>query len=146
MAAPFKLQRSAHAGTCRKRATRAASLLLSWATSSTWELHGLQVLSKWGFPKIRGTFLGVPIIRTIVSWGLYWVPLFGKLPNIIISKSACEASQLASIGPRRCPRELDALPQQVCVSFLDLRTWQYLSDGLPVHALAQSVKTFMLLI
>ena len=26
----------------------------------------------WGFPKIRGTFLGVPIIRTIVYWGLYW--------------------------------------------------------------------------
>ena len=28
----------------------------------------------WGFPTIRGTFLGVPIIRTIVYWGLYWVP------------------------------------------------------------------------
>ena len=28
-----------------------------------------------GFPKIRGTFLGVPIIRTIVFWGLYWGPL-----------------------------------------------------------------------
>ena len=26
----------------------------------------------WGFPKIRGTILGVPIIRTIVFWGLYW--------------------------------------------------------------------------
>ena len=25
----------------------------------------------WKFPKIRGTFLGVPIIRTIVYWGLY---------------------------------------------------------------------------
>ena len=24
----------------------------------------------WGFPKIRGTFLGVPIIRTIVFGGL----------------------------------------------------------------------------
>ena len=30
---------------------------------------------KWGFPKIRGTILGVPIIRTIVFWGLYWGPL-----------------------------------------------------------------------
>ena len=29
----------------------------------------------WEFPKIRGTFLGVPIIRTIVFWGLYWGPL-----------------------------------------------------------------------
>ena len=29
----------------------------------------------WGFPKIRGTFLGVLIIRTIVYWGLYRGPL-----------------------------------------------------------------------
>ena len=29
----------------------------------------------WRFPKIRGTFLGVPMIRTIVYWGLYWGPL-----------------------------------------------------------------------
>ena len=26
--------------------------------------------SIWGFPKIRGTFSGVPIIRNIVFWGL----------------------------------------------------------------------------
>ena len=26
----------------------------------------------WGFPKIRGTFLGIPIIRIIVFGGLYW--------------------------------------------------------------------------
>ena len=31
-----------------------------------------------GFPKIRGTFLGVPIMRTIVYWVLYWGPLFGE--------------------------------------------------------------------
>ena len=37
----------------------------------------------WGFPKIRGTFLGVPIIRTIVFWGVYWgTPYFGKLPYL----------------------------------------------------------------
>ena len=29
----------------------------------------------WGLPKIRGTLLGVPIIRTIVYWGLHWGPL-----------------------------------------------------------------------
>ena len=35
----------------------------------------------WGIPKIRGTFLGVPIIRTLVFWGLYWGPPYlGKLP------------------------------------------------------------------
>ena len=26
----------------------------------------------WGFPKIRGTVLGVPIIRIIVFWSRYW--------------------------------------------------------------------------
>ena len=25
----------------------------------------------WGFPKIRGAFLGVPIVRTIIFWGLF---------------------------------------------------------------------------
>ena len=28
----------------------------------------------WGFPKIRGTILGVPIIRTVIYLGLYWGP------------------------------------------------------------------------
>ena len=30
--------------------------------------------TKYIFPKIRGTFLGVPKIRIVVFWGLYWVP------------------------------------------------------------------------
>ena len=36
----------------------------------------------WGFPKIRGTFLGALIIRTIVYWGgsILGFPNFGKLP------------------------------------------------------------------
>ena len=28
----------------------------------------------WGFPKIGGTFFGVPIIRTIVYWDHYHIP------------------------------------------------------------------------
>ena len=36
------------------------------------ELRALDVGFIWRFPKIRGTFLGVPIIRTVVYWGLYW--------------------------------------------------------------------------
>ena len=28
----------------------------------------------WVVPKIRGTYLGVPITRIIVFWGLYWGP------------------------------------------------------------------------
>ena len=43
----------------------------------------------WGFPEIRCTILGVPIVRTIVFWGLHWGPiilgnyhiLFGKSPQ-----------------------------------------------------------------
>ena len=34
----------------------------------------LWVCITWGFPKIRGTSLGDPIIRTIVFWGVYWGP------------------------------------------------------------------------
>ena len=40
-----------------------------------------------GFPKIRGTFLGVPIIRTIVFWGLYWGSLI--LGNYHIPSESC---------------------------------------------------------
>ena len=35
----------------------------------------LKIARYGGFPKIRGTFLGFPITRTIVFWGLYWGPL-----------------------------------------------------------------------
>ena len=34
-----------------------------------WGIRGIKE-----FPKIRGTLLGVPIIRTIIYWGLYWGP------------------------------------------------------------------------
>ena len=39
-------------------------------------------LSKFGgFHKIRGTLLGVPILRTIVYWGsILGSPCFGKVP------------------------------------------------------------------
>ena len=39
----------------------------------------VQGLGIWGFPKIRGTILGVPIIRIIVYWGLYWGHLFWQI-------------------------------------------------------------------
>ena len=31
-------------------------------------------LLTWGSLKIRGTFLGVPMIRIVIFWGLYWDP------------------------------------------------------------------------
>ena len=49
-----------------------------------YRLHGDYV----GVSQNGGTLLGVPIIRTIVYWGLYWSPLIlgnyhvGKLPRI----------------------------------------------------------------
>ena len=33
----------------------------------------------WGFPKIRGTILEVPIIRIVIFGGLYWgTPILGN--------------------------------------------------------------------
>ena len=49
---------------------------------SSWRLVGKEGLSYriiWGLPKISGTILGVPIIRTTVFWGLYWgLPILGN--------------------------------------------------------------------
>ena len=51
---------------CYKYNYRVRSIQLSgtWTLSAGFEL-------KWGFPIIRGTILGGPIIRTIIYWGLY---------------------------------------------------------------------------
>ena len=39
---------------------------------------------RWGFPKLRGTFFGVPVVRTIVLlWSILGSPTFRKLPDII---------------------------------------------------------------
>ena len=48
-----------------------------------------------GFPKIRGTFLGIPIIRTIVFWGLYWGTLI--LGNCHILDIVSKGSNLKNI-------------------------------------------------
>ena len=43
--------------------------------------HGTPFWMIWGFPEIKGTFLGVPIVRNTVFWRLYWgPPSLGKLP------------------------------------------------------------------
>ena len=52
--------------------------------------HVLLPCNMWGFPKIRGTFLMVPIIRTIVYWGLYWgTPYFGDGKEEMPWKEGC---------------------------------------------------------
>ena len=35
-------------------------------------VNGTAGKGRWGFPKIRGTLLGVPIIGIIIFGGLYW--------------------------------------------------------------------------
>ena len=54
-----------------------------------------ELLLLWGFPKLRGIFLEVPIIRIIVFWGLYWGPLILGNYHIIsgTSASACHLIQ-----------------------------------------------------
>ena len=72
----------------------------------------------WGFPKIRGTFLGVPIIRIIVFGGLYILgsPSFGKLPYSCATTLNLQGSvrkpelegapyALPVALPSRCPAE-----------------------------------------
>ena len=41
-----------------------------------WKLVVYRGFRGSGFPKIKGTILGVLIIRVIIFWGLYWGPLF----------------------------------------------------------------------
>ena len=53
----------------------------------------------WGFLMIRGTILGVPIIRIIVYWGLYWGTLI--LGNYHISIRVLEAKP--STSTKRIP-------------------------------------------
>ena len=54
----------------------------------------------WGFPKIRGTILGVPIIRTIVFWGsILGSPHFEKLPYMFVSIYLFMVPPLDPAGP-----------------------------------------------
>ena len=49
----------------------------------------------WEFPKIRGTFLGVPMTRVFVYWDLYWgPPIYGNYH--ISSKSKAPNAQAIS--------------------------------------------------
>ena len=49
-----------------------ASDLLLWTSPGF--LYFIFWVSFWGFPKIRGTILGVPIISITIFWGLPWGP------------------------------------------------------------------------
>ena len=34
----------------------------------------------YSFPTLRVPYMRGPIIKTTIHWGVYWRPLFGKLP------------------------------------------------------------------
>ena len=44
------------------RASRALSVVVGWITMKAWGI--------WVFPKMRGSFLVVPIMKIIVCWAL----------------------------------------------------------------------------
>ena len=79
-------------GLCRifsihRRAMKEPEMTFSTITTRLPCIHGGSVFHEsciynttWGFPKIRGTILGVPIIRTIVFWGILGSHYFGKPP------------------------------------------------------------------
>ena len=62
-------------------ALNAASFLETALLESIFGSHGtwawgIGFRDDLGFPRIRGTVLGVSIIRIILFWDLYWGPLF----------------------------------------------------------------------
>ena len=63
-----------------------------------WQAY-LQPGRKWGFPKIRGTILGVPLIRAIVYWGLYLgPPILGNYQTL--NPKLCGHFFMSSLGYR----------------------------------------------
>ena len=65
----------------------------------------------WGFPKSRGTILGVPIIRTIVFRGLYWGPLilgnYHLLPDASLSEASLPCRRAGGVNTKVTQRSLD---------------------------------------
>ena len=58
-------------------AFRLRQFVLHWVTPG--QVEGLEFTQHGGLPALGLPFwhtLGVPIIRTLVFWGLYWCPLF----------------------------------------------------------------------
>ena len=54
----------------------------------------------WGFPKIRGTFLGVPVTRIVVFGGPHWgTPILGNY-HIYIIRYLFELGFCADAGSR----------------------------------------------
>ena len=49
--------------------------LMNWVGLGVWDA----ALRIWGFPNKGGYHFGIPIVRTIIYWGLYWgSPILGN--------------------------------------------------------------------
>ena len=61
---------------------------------------GAFLAATWRFPKIKGTLLGGPIMRTIVFWGLYWrPPIWG---NYHLTGRRCKRVKLQFSWTKTC--------------------------------------------
>ena len=69
----------------------------------------------WGFPKIRGTLLGAPIIRIIVFWVYIGVPLFWETTNYTTALKLLELWYIGFCSIQRCSMNysLSSLPRFV---------------------------------
>ena len=55
-----------------------------------------------GFPKLGVPLRGVPIIRIIVLWGLYWVPLFWETATLLPLRCIRCSGVTLKLGFRVC--------------------------------------------
>ena len=53
-----------------------------------------------GFPEIRGTVLGVPIIRTIAFGGLYWGPPLFQETTCCVGSMHAKPSRLQALAAK----------------------------------------------
>ena len=76
--------------------------------------------TRWRFPKIMGTILGVPIIRTIVFGGLYWGPPI--LGNYHIYTRHLRPHVFVT-SPYMPPKKLVCISLSFCRFHLILHSW-----------------------
>ena len=63
--------------------------------------------SDWGLPKLGDIFLGVPVIRIVVFWGVLGSPSLGKLPYIgptpaaqsLVLRKVCQVGRFQWLVP-----------------------------------------------
>ena len=59
--------------------------------------YAMATATIWEFPTIGGTILEIPLVRTIVFWGLNWVPPI--LGNYHICSDSSDISRYIAVYP-----------------------------------------------